>query len=54
LVDAKDSEYSRYNGEMLLTPNRSEAFLAAGYLRSAGPRSRMLAAVMDSLAIDVL
>jgi hypothetical protein len=30
---------------LLLTPNRSEAFLAAGYLRSLGPRPRMLAAV---------
>ena len=43
LVDAKGSEYSRYNGELLLTPNRSEAFLAAGYLRSA--RSRMMVVV---------
>ena len=53
LVDAKGSEYSRYNGELLLTPNRSEGFLAAGYFRSAG--SRMLATVlMDSLPIDAL
>lgn len=29
LVNAKDFEYSCYNGKLLLTPHRSEGFLAA-------------------------
>jgi rfaE bifunctional protein kinase chain/domain len=36
IVDPKGQGYSRYNGASLLTPNRSEAFLAAGLQQDSG------------------
>jgi rfaE bifunctional protein kinase chain/domain len=53
LVDPKGSDYARYHGASLLTPNRSEAFLAATLpsdrrIAEAGSR------LMDALAIDAL
>src|SRR5579862_6390542 len=55
LVDPKGSEYSRYNGASLLTPNRSEAFLAAGLAHARGAKVADAGGrLMDSLAIDAL
>jgi len=55
LVDPKGVDYSRYNGASLLTPNRAEAFLAAGVLQEAGtPVSQAGARLMDSLDISAL
>jgi len=55
LVDPKGRDYARYNGASLITPNRSEAFLAAGLSPDSGDRvvdvGRRL---LDSLAIDAL
>ena len=55
LVDPKGAEYSRYNGASLLTPNRSEAFLAAGLAHEAGATVAAAGVrLMESLGIDSL
>jgi rfaE bifunctional protein kinase chain/domain len=55
LVDPKGSDFSRYNGASLLTPNRAEAFLSAGFHQNHGARVVDAGAhLMDSLAIDAL
>jgi bifunctional ADP-heptose synthase (sugar kinase/adenylyltransferase) len=54
LVNAKDFEYSRYNGKLLLTPHRSEAFIAACYLRGEDAVAVAGGHLMSSIAIDAL
>jgi rfaE bifunctional protein kinase chain/domain len=55
LVDPKGSDFSRYNGASLLTPNRAEAFLSAGFHADHGAKVVDAGVhLMDSLAIDAL
>ena len=54
LVDPKGSDYARYNGASLLTPNRAEAFLVAGLQQDHAKVADAGAHLMDSLAIDAL
>src|SRR5258708_17966936 len=59
LVDPKGSDFSRYNGASLLTPNRAEALLSAGFHTDHGPDQGATVVdagshLMDSLAIDAL
>jgi len=54
LVDPKGSDYSRYNGASLLTPNRAEAFLVAGLRQDHATVADAGVHLMDSLAIDAL
>jgi rfaE bifunctional protein kinase chain/domain len=55
LVDPKGSDFTRYNGASLLTPNRAEAFLSAGFHIDHGAKVADVGAhLMDSLAIDAL
>jgi rfaE bifunctional protein kinase chain/domain len=55
LVDPKGSDFSRYNGASLLTPNRSEAFLSAGHNLNHGAKVVDAGThLMESLAIDAL
>lgn len=55
LVDPKGLDYARYSGASVLTPNRSEAFLAAGLPQDGGARvAEAGARLMDSLEIGAL
>jgi len=55
LVDPKGSDFSRYNGASLLTPNRAEAFLTAGSNLDYGAKVAEAGAhLMESLTIDAL
>ena len=55
LVDPKGSQYSRYDGASLLTPNRAEAFLEVGLDRDHMARTVEAGAhLMESLAIEAL
>jgi D-beta-D-heptose 7-phosphate kinase/D-beta-D-heptose 1-phosphate adenosyltransferase len=55
LVDPKGLDYSRYNGASLLTPNRTEAFFAAGFQQDAGTSVEVVASrLMNSLDMDAL
>jgi D-beta-D-heptose 7-phosphate kinase/D-beta-D-heptose 1-phosphate adenosyltransferase len=55
IVDPKGQGYSRYNGATLLTPNRSEAFLAAGVQPDSGSTTASVGRhLMDAIQIDAL
>ncbi len=55
LVDPKGRDYARYEGASLLTPNRAEAFLAAGLQPGCGATVLDVGGrLMDSLDIDAL
>jgi D-beta-D-heptose 7-phosphate kinase/D-beta-D-heptose 1-phosphate adenosyltransferase len=55
LVDPKGVDYSRYKGASLLTPNRTEAFFAAGFQQDASTSVEAVASrLMDSVNIDAL
>jgi rfaE bifunctional protein kinase chain/domain len=55
LVDPKGSDFSRYNGASLITPNRAEAFLSSGCNLDHGATVVDAGAhLMESLAIDAL
>jgi D-beta-D-heptose 7-phosphate kinase/D-beta-D-heptose 1-phosphate adenosyltransferase len=55
LVDPKGLDYSRYTGASLLTPNRTEAFFAAGFQQDGRTSVEDVASrLMDSLDIDAL
>ncbi len=55
IVDPKGSDYSRYNGAYAITPNRSEALIAAGFLPTHMDRAASAAArLLDTLRVEAI
>jgi D-beta-D-heptose 7-phosphate kinase/D-beta-D-heptose 1-phosphate adenosyltransferase len=55
IVDPKGSEYSRYDGASLLTPNRTETLIAAGFLPTQRDRTAAAAArLLDTLRVEAV
>jgi rfaE bifunctional protein kinase chain/domain len=53
IVDPKGGDYSRYDGAFLLTPNRAEALLAAGFLSTQVDCTAAAAArLLDTLRVE--
>jgi D-beta-D-heptose 7-phosphate kinase/D-beta-D-heptose 1-phosphate adenosyltransferase len=55
VIDPKGSDYRRYHGASLITPNRTEALIAAGYLPTdTGRTAEAAGRLLDTLRVEAI
>jgi rfaE bifunctional protein kinase chain/domain len=54
VVDPKGSDYSRYDGAFVLTPNRMEALIAAGFPPTHKDSSAAASRLLDNLEVEAI
>jgi rfaE bifunctional protein kinase chain/domain len=54
VIDPKGGDYSRYNGAYVLTPNRMEALIAAGFPPTQKDSSAAAARLLDTLRVEAV
>jgi D-beta-D-heptose 7-phosphate kinase/D-beta-D-heptose 1-phosphate adenosyltransferase len=54
VIDPKGGDYSRYNGAYVLTPNRMEALVAAGFPPTHKDSSTAAARLLDTLQVEAV
>jgi rfaE bifunctional protein kinase chain/domain len=54
IVDPKGGDYSRYDGAYVLTPNRMEALIAAGFPPTHQDSSAAAARLLDALCVEAV